>query len=324
VSAPTHTARVYGPVPSRRFGISLGVDLVPRKVCCYDCIYCQVGRTTDLTATRATFFDPRQVVDEVARALSSPEGPRAEIITLAGSGEPTLYRELDRIVDGLRDVTRLPLALLTNGALLWQEEVREVALRFDLVAPSLDAADPETFQRVNRPAPELTLELVLGGLRQLCASHPGRCRLEILLVKGINDSPRALSALAEVARSLPRLEAVDLNTVVRPPAHTEISGLDPAELREALAYFVGCPAGIVVPFASTGESPTRGDDRLSLDQIRQLVARRPCSAADLQVSLGLGLDRVRAICDKALQQGLVWTEQRGETTYYRAGSTDNK
>jgi wyosine [tRNA(Phe)-imidazoG37] synthetase (radical SAM superfamily) len=311
------SALIYGPVPSRRFGLSLGVDLVPHKVCCYDCLYCQVGPTTELTTEPASFYRAADVVQAVEQALSgATAGPAPEIITLAGSGEPTLYQQLDQIEQGLRAVTALPLALLTNGALLWRPEVAEVAQRFDLVAPSLDAADPETWQRVNRPPPGLAFEQVIEGLRQFCDRFNGRLRLEVLLVKGVNDGPTSLQALADLTRSL-SLEAVDLNTVVRPPAFSGIQGLDADEMHCALQYFSDCPAEIVGTF--TGR---RGTTPVTLDQIRQLVARRPCTASDLHASLGLQRDQIEALCARGVDQGLLQTECRGGHIYYTARPAD--
>jgi wyosine [tRNA(Phe)-imidazoG37] synthetase (radical SAM superfamily) len=311
------SALIYGPVPSRRFGLSLGVDLVPRKVCCYDCLYCQVGPTTKLSIESASFYRADDVVQAVARALADADGGATpEIITLAGSGEPTLYQGLDQIEQGLRAVTSLPLALLTNGALLWRPEVAEVALRFDLVAPSLDAADPETWQRVNRPPPGLAFEQVIEGLRSFCDRYSGRLRLEVLLVKGVNDGPASLQALADLTRSL-RLESVDLNTVVRPPAFSGIQGLDADEMGSALGYFSGCPAEIVGTF-----SGRRGATSVTLDQIRQLVARRPCTIPDLHASLGIQRDQLEALCVEGIDQGLLQTERRGDQIYYTARPAD--
>jgi wyosine [tRNA(Phe)-imidazoG37] synthetase (radical SAM superfamily) len=290
------------------------VDLVPRKVCCFDCLYCQVGATTRLTTRRRRFADPDEVVAQVQARLR--QGPAPEVITLAGSGEPTLYDGLEPLVAGLRRVTDLPLVLLTNGALLWQEPVARAALAFDRVFPSLDAADEPTFQRLNRPAPGLTLERVLGGLRAFCRDFSGECRLEVMLVRGVNDSPASLRALAALARDLAPDPGVDLNTAIRPPAH-EAAPLDAGQMARALTFFEGIDARIV---ATPRTSAPRGGNtspgrarRLVLD----LLARRPCTTDDLVRSLGLDREQVTAVCQRATQAGEVLQEQRAGETYFR-------
>ena len=131
---------IYGPVPSRRFGLSLGVDLVPHKVCTFSCIYCQLGPTTQHTVERQDFFEPEKVIADIEEALK--QGPKPDVITFAGSGEPTLYKSLDRIIDGIREITDVPVLLITNGSLLFMEDVRAAALKVDIAAPSLDASGP--------------------------------------------------------------------------------------------------------------------------------------------------------------------------------------
>lgn len=312
---PRATRCVYGPVPSRRLGLSLGVDLVPFKVCCYDCVYCQLGPTTRLTTERRTFIDPDRVVRQVEQALS--RGPLPQVITLAGSGEPTLHQDLDQLVQGLRRITDLPLALLTNGALLSDDRVKRVALDFDLVAPSLDAADPETFSLINRPADDVRFEQVIEGLSDFCRRFQGSCRLEIMLVRGINDSERSVEDLARLVGPLD-VETVDLNTVVRPPAFEGVSGLSEEAMSRARSK-LGPRARIIVPFdadrASTGSNAAEGLRQRILD----LVARRPCTTADLCLALGVEEQRVRTACRAAVAGGLLRRyRQEGASYYVRA------
>jgi wyosine [tRNA(Phe)-imidazoG37] synthetase (radical SAM superfamily) len=287
---------------------------VPHKVCCYDCVYCQLGRTTRLTAQRERFADPDQVARQVEQALA--QGPAPEVITLAGSGEPTLELELERLIAALRRVAGdLPLCLLTNGGLLWHEEVIRAALAVDLVYPSLDAADPETFARVNRPAAELPpFEEIVAGLSDLCRRRQGRgCRLEVMLVQGLNDSPASLDALAAQARSL-EVE-VDLNTVVRPPAEAGVQRLDQAALEQARERFGG-RAQIIAPFGAPRDA-RRSPGRAGVSgRILALVARRPCTARDLALALGLPEDEVEAICVAAVEWGKLAEKRLEGAVYY--------
>lgn len=307
---------VYGPVPSRRLGLSLGVDLVPYKVCCYDCVYCQVGATTDRTTRRRCFVEPHKIAEQVAEALQ--EGPAPEIITLAGSGEPTLYTDLTELEQALRRITSTPLALLTNGGLLWDPEVAAAASRFDLVAPSLDAADEATFQRINRPAAGLTFQKMLDGLRRFCGDYQGTLRLEVLLVAGVNDSPRSIKDLAHLAAEL-EVSFVDLNTVVRPPAHAA-AGLDHDALERALACFEEvCTAEVVAPFRPRQVRGTVGrDGEEIMERVLRLLARRPCTLEDLCASLELDPAIALQCCVAAARSGEIRKDMRGEAVFYVA------
>jgi wyosine [tRNA(Phe)-imidazoG37] synthetase (radical SAM superfamily) len=306
----------YGPVPSRRLGLSLGVDLVPYKVCCYDCLYCQVGRTSDLTVSRRDFIDPDEVAREVEEALRT--GGRAECVTLSGSGEPTLHQGLREVAGALRRVTPLPLVLLTNGGLLWQPEVAEAARAFDVVAPTLTAADPETFSRLNRPHAQIDHARMWSGLSDFCRGFGGTLRLEVMLVRGVNDSPEALRQLAAKARDLGPV-LVDLNTVVRPPAYPEAAPLDAAALESARQLFeqAGCRASVIAsPPSGKGEAAAPRD--LTRARVLETVSRRPCTLDDLTTSLGIAADAVAAAVEEARAAGELDEEEREGRRYFRA------
>ena len=192
------TPHVFGPVPSRRLGRSLGVDLTPRKVCSFDCIYCQVGRTTRKTTEREQFMAASEIIAEVRQKLKTV--PRPDYITLSGSGEPTLHAGIGEIIDGIQRITDVPVAVMTNGSLFYDPEVRRACLHADLILPTLDAGDEETFQAINRPAAGLTLarvaeaaKLMPGGLclayadpgqaAQSPGCHAGASRLLVVLCR---------------------------------------------------------------------------------------------------------------------------------------------
>jgi len=153
---------VYGPVPSRRLGRSLGVDLVPFKTCSYGCTYCQLGRTKDKTTERREYVPVDGVLDELAEKLRL--GPPPDFVGLAGSGEPTLHARIGDLIAGIKNLTSIPVAVLTNGSLLWTPEVRAGLAEADLVMPSLDAGTDRTFQRVNRPHRDISFERMVDGL----------------------------------------------------------------------------------------------------------------------------------------------------------------
>ena len=163
---------LFGPVPSRRLGRSLGVDLIPPKTCPYDCIYCEVGPTTCQTGERFS-YQTEAIIEELADYLKDP-GVKPDVITLAGSGEPTLNLGLGRIIREIKAMSQIPVAVLTNGALLYLPEVRRELAAADIVLPSLDSAREETYRAINRPLPELPLESLLEGLRAFRQEYRGR------------------------------------------------------------------------------------------------------------------------------------------------------
>jgi wyosine [tRNA(Phe)-imidazoG37] synthetase (radical SAM superfamily) len=305
---------VYGPVPSRRFGISLGVDVVPFKVCTLDCAYCQLGHTTRATVTRSRFVPVAEVLEQVRTAIA--RGPRPDIITFAGSGEPTLYSALGELACALRLEFAIPLLLITNGTLLERPDVAVDAALFDLVAPSLDAGDEETFLRLNRPAPGITFSGLMRGLTSFAAAHPDKLRLEIFFAAGINDHPAAVASLvAAVADIGPR--QVELNTAVRPTADPSVRGVTLEFLQEVARQFP-CPA---VPIASPPRHSSHESNR-SPEQLKEAIfatlQRRPCTLADLSTSLAEPEGAVREALAELVRLKVAGGRDRGDATYYVA------
>ena len=306
--------RVYGPVPSRRFGLSLGVDLVPLKTCCYDCVYCQLGRTTKLTVDRTDFYPVEEVLADVEAALGS--GPAPEVITLAGSGDPSLYRSIGPLIDGLHQLGDIPVVLLTNGALLFDGEVAQDALRADVLAPSLDAGDPQTFKRINRPHPSIGFADMLRGLKDVCEKHPGKVRLEVMLVGGQNDSDESIQRLAGQLGPI-RADSIDINTPVRPaPGRQALPSSE--ERLEVAARAFGPAARIIAEYRGSGSAGGRGD---AGQQILEMLSRRPCTVEDIHSSLGVHPNEIVKLLDEALKSGRVERfEREGKTFYFSSGS----
>ncbi len=250
---------VFGPVPSRRLGISLGVDVIPPKTCTLDCIYCEAGRTRRLTKRRRAYVPAAEVVRQVGAALR--KGGRVDWITFSGCGEPTLHSGLGGMIRAVKRMTRIPVAVLTSGTLLSDPRVRRALRDADLVVPSLDAGSARVFRQINRPHPSLRLSRVAEGIARFRRRFPGRLWLEVVLLKGVNDSPRELARIAALAARI-RPERVQLNTAVRPPARVNAKPLDAGGLRAArlvLAKALGdIPVEIVAGFRGAGGARRRG------------------------------------------------------------------
>lgn len=277
---------VFGPVPSRRLGNSLGVDLLTFKACTFDCVYCQLGRTTEQTTERRNFVPADEVVAEVREVLAS--GAAIDCITLSGSGEPTLSLDLGKVIRAIKAMTRIPVAVLTNGSLLWREDVRADLAEADLVVPSLDATRPETFERVNRPG-GLDVSTIAHGIRDFTLGFGGRVWLEVLAVAGINDSAEEAEAIVRALEGA-RIDKVQLNTVVRAPAEAWAEPASEERLAEmAKALEALAPVDIIGHYARTGHESRRED---AADAILATLARRPCGADELAASLGLDRGRV--------------------------------
>ena len=300
---------LFGPVPSRRLGGSLGVDLVPPKTCTYDCIYCEVGPTTRLTLERQP-YRVEEIIREIEAYLeATPLLP--DFLTLAGSGEPTLNRGIEQIIAVIKERTEIPVAVLTNGALLFLPEVRRALRLADVVLPSLDAAREKTFRRINRPAPGLTLERLLSGLKSFRREFQGQVWLEVMLLKGLNDTAEELEALKrEIARLHP--DKVQLNTAVRPVVEASALALDREEMAAAAA-FLGDTAEVIAHFDRQPARPAALPD----DAFLEMLARRPMTAKDLALALGVPLDQVRRRLKRLHTAGLVSRDLYRDQGFYR-------
>ena len=303
---------VYGPVPSRRLGLSLGVDLVPFKACPYDCIYCQLGPTRRLTAQREAFFPVEGLVEEVRRALE--HGPRPEVITLAGSGEPTLYRPLGGLIQALKAVTGLPVVLLTNGALFGDPALRREAALADRVLPSLDAGDEDFFRYVNRPHESLTLESVVAGLEAFRREYAGPIWLEVMVLAGLTDREPRLHLIAEQARRI-RPDRIHLNTPVRPSALGPEAIVQRERLEEMCALFTPT-AEVMADFAPARTARSRGEEDLQKGLL-ELLSRRPCTVEDAAAGLGAAPNEVVKALAVLEAAGRVESRAHGERRFYQ-------
>lgn len=214
---------IYGPVQSRRLGLSLGVSLAPYKICNFDCIYCQLGRSNELTETREEYVNIEDILGELKSWFSNnvQEATNLNYITISGLGEPTLHKEIGKLIAEIKKITPQPLAVITNASLLNDAQVRKDLLGADLIVPSLDTIIPETFLRINRPFPGLRIDEIINGLIGLRREFQGKIWLEVMLVRGVNDSLSQIRKLKDIVDKI-NPDKIQLNSPVRTTAEANV------------------------------------------------------------------------------------------------------
>ncbi len=301
---------VFGPVPSRRLGFSLGVDPVVPKTCTLDCVYCELGPTTNRTVLRKPYVSVDGILEELGARLA--ENPDLDFITLSGSGEPTLNSGLGRLIDGIKDMTNVPVAVLTNGTLLTDPEVRAALARADVVAPSLDAVSRDAFERVNRPHESLDPGVIADALVTFAREYRGKIWLEVLFVEGLNDDSGEIERIAGIIDAI-KPDKVHVNTVVRPPTEQHARPLSHERLHEIAVRFG--PNAMVIASA-TGPSQPEADGDAS-DVIIAMAARRPVTAIDVARSAGMSQAAAAKLLNALVERGVLAVVRHGETLYYK-------
>lgn len=302
---------VFGPVPSRRLGFSLGVDIIPAKYCTYDCIYCQVGKTTNREIDRRSFFDPQVIINEIMDKTSKI-GP-VDFITFSGSGEPTLNADLGMLIRELKKNTAIPVAVITNGSLLYLEEVRKDIIEADVVLPSLDAVSEDTFRCINRPHTALTVEKVISGIKSFRKEYSREIWLEIMLIRNINDDTVELERMKKIVSSI-GAERVQLNTVTRPPSEESTGRLQDRELARICKLF-GPACEIICSFEKTAEIPSQAE---WTDIILETLKRRPLNLEDIVNTTNLSHFQAKGRLRDMEEQGLIKSYLFEGNTFYVA------
>jgi wyosine [tRNA(Phe)-imidazoG37] synthetase (radical SAM superfamily) len=301
---------LYGPVPSRRLGRSLGVDIVLFKTCTLDCIYCQLGKTTCKTVQRKDYVPVDGVLTELKQVLDA--GLQADYITVGGSGEPTLHSGIGRLIEGIKKLTKIPVALLTNGTLFYIPQVRADCVGADVILPSLDAGDEATFDKVNRPIKEITFDRLVEGLCELRKDYNGLIWLEVFLIERFNAESPQIAKIAEAIKKI-RPDKVHLNTAVRPTAEPGIDKVSVEKL-ESIARKLSPNCEVIADFVS-------GRCGKATDTIRQtllsILKRRPCSLNDLCSVLGLSATDIMTSIETLEKQGEIHREIKTGQTFFK-------
>ena len=308
--ADTKKMFVFGPVPSRRLGRSLGVDLVPFKTCSYDCIYCQLGRTTSQTVEREQYVPVSEVLDQLWKKLD--DAPQPDYITLSGSGEPTLHSGVDEIIGSIKRRTNVPVAVITNSSLLWDNEVREALVEADLVIPSLDAGNQAMFRYINRPHPDIDFERMVAGLAEFRWMYRGKIWLEVFLLGDLNSMPSQVLKIIECIDTI-RPDKVQLNTAVRPPAEDFARMVSQPEMITIKALF-GEIAEVISPY---GDAPAMHEMETTTEAVLTMLQRRPCALEDIASGLGIHRNEALKHIVRLKEQKLLQEVRMGELLYYR-------
>jgi len=294
--------------------MSLGVDLVPKKVCSLDCIYCEVGQTTKLTTERKEYIRYPSLIKELSAYFSN--NPDPDYITFSGSGEPTLNSRIGDVISFIKEKKpHIPIAVLTNGTLLNDKQVRRELLEASVVLPSLDVATNLTFQKINRPELNLSITRYIQGLVNFRSEYQGEIWLEILIIPGINDNLRDLNALKEaIIRIQP--DRIQLNTLDRPGAIADIRAASMNELQQIVKYWNLAPVEIIA--AATKRKNLKAYRRDTEEAILETISRRPCTIDDLQKILGLHINEINKYLDTLEGEGKVQPQWQNRGLFYHS------
>ena len=291
---------LFGPVPSRRLGRSLGIDLVPFKTCTQNCVFCQLGRTPEVIVERGNYVPMDRVLAELSAWTAS--GEQADAITLSGSGEPTLHLRFGDVLRYAKEHTSLTSVLLTNGSLLYQDAVCQDAVRADIVKVTLSAWDEMSYQAIHRPHPAARFADLLAGEQKVRKMCSGRFWVEVFLVEGLNTGEEQLQRLVQVVHTL-EPDCIHINTAVRPAAERNVTAVDQSILQHA-ADLLGPRAEI------TAQVSPKGDAVLSKGRMLDLLKRHPCAAADLEHLFNATKSEVQACLDELEAIGVVVSNER--------------
>jgi wyosine [tRNA(Phe)-imidazoG37] synthetase (radical SAM superfamily) len=303
---------VFGPVPSRRLGISLGIDPIPRKVCSFDCVYCEVARTSIRTLKRKEYFPTTEIMQDLKDWFTSSD-VEPDYVTFSGSGEPTLHSGIGEMIAQIKEITNSKVAVITNGSTLFMPEVRNDLHAADVVMPSLDTVIATTFRKINRPHPEVTIEKILDGLQRFRSEYTGQLWLEILIVKNINDKLTEYQALAEAVQTF-QPDRIQLNTISR-PAGTG-ARIQPVARRELikLQTLLGDKAESIASFK--GHAKAKNNEQIA-QAVYELLKIRACTIQGMSGSIGISAVELQAHINRFIKNGRIQAITFQGETYYK-------
>ncbi|HOG96813.1 MAG TPA: radical SAM protein [Prolixibacteraceae bacterium] len=304
---------IFGPVPSRRLGMSLGIDLVPKKVCSLDCVYCEVGKTTQLTLERKEYLKAGKIKEELTHYFNN--NPDPDFLTFSGSGEPTLNISIGDILQFVKQIRpHIPVAVLTNGTLLFDQTVRNALKEADVVLPSLDAATEDAFRKINRPPDSLKIDSYIQGLIDFRKEYKGKIWLEIFILPGYNDSVHELNELKNAVLKIAP-DAVQLNTLDRPGTVPGLRGASRSEMQKIADEWKLDNVGII---AAAPEREKLQSFRKDVETaILETIVRRPCTLDDLSKILGLHISEINKYLDVLDGEGRIEAVSQERGVFYQ-------
>lgn len=300
----------YGPVYSRRLGFSLGIDIIPKKICSFDCLYCQVGKTEHLIGRRFSFGDIKTIKKELKKILK--QKVRIDYITFSGSGEPTLNKDIGKIVKEIKKITKIPICVITNSSLLYRKKVRDDLKQADLVIPSLDASDSFNFDKINRPWRKNYFDLMLKGLVCFSKEYQGRLWLEIMLIKGVNDSKKSVMKMKSIVEKI-NPDKIHINLAVR-PVPSKRGNLIPDKRKIDYCKKTLGQVAEIVSFSDDKKSKKTKIKDLKI--IVNSLKRRPQTIDDLVAGLSADRKTVKTNVEKLVKNRTIYTHQKGSSIYY--------
>ncbi|MFH1076626.1 MAG: radical SAM protein [Pseudomonadota bacterium] len=304
---------LFGPVPSRRIGISLGIDFFSQKTCTYDCVYCECGKTSHLSLTRKEYAPFEALASELNAYLDAR--PLLDYITFSGSGEPTLYSRIGEVVTFIKKKhPSYKICVITNGSLLYLEQVRSEIKDADLIIPSLDAVSHEAFVKINRPHPGLAVETIVQGLVSLGKEYKGHLWLEIFIIPGVNDTRSELDRF-KIVLDIVKPEKVQLNILDRPGVEKWVKPADRKDLEKIAEYLEYEAIEIIT---------SKGQDKKTelfyanpKDIIIQTLKRRPCTIEDLSKIVGILPKEITRYLDALIKEHHIEIETQERGTFFK-------
>lgn len=313
------TKSIFGPIPSRRLGLSLGIDLLPFKTCSMDCIYCECGATTNLTCKRMEYFPVNSVLEELDSVMA--EHRKIDYITFSGVGEPTLHSGIGIIIDHIKkNYSSSKICLLTNGALLGDEKLQNEIAKIDLIVPSLDGSNEEEFQLINRPAKDVTLDFTVKAIKSFRQKNLTQMWLEIFIVPGVNDSKESIARFKSLICDI-NPDKVQLNSLDRPGVVDWIQVPDRSELEDIANHMKSCNIEIEIISKAKKNDDNDAFDKISVSEYNQRILKtlesRPCTADDIADVTNTHVDKIKSHLRRLERAGLITSEQGPRGTYYR-------
>jgi wyosine [tRNA(Phe)-imidazoG37] synthetase (radical SAM superfamily) len=301
---------IFGPVPSRRLGMSLGIDVIPKKVCSLDCVYCEVGKTTKLTIERKEYIPFNKIINELTNYFLK-EDPNPDYFTFSGSGEPTLNSRIGDIIDFVKKKKpSIPIAVLTNGTLLNDEKVRSELLSADIVLPSLDAVIEDSFKKINRPEPTISITRYIQGLVDFRKEYSGKIYLEVFILPEYNDSMKDIAKLRDILKSI-EPDKIQINTLDRPGTIPNLRAATKEKLENIVERINLSNVEIIAAAPERKKIVSYRKDAETT--IIETISRRPCTLNDLSKIIGLHINEINKYLDVLESEGKieVVTQTRG-------------